>query len=258
MRDLFILAAHLLTSIATLLGPGGARDVVADSLLMEQQLLIINRYRHRGPRLTAMVRANIRGRFAWPNCRSRLRENHARDGSRWHRWIHSLQIGSINNADNCASTASINSMKNPNADEITVSRGIPSDQREHTAQFYDIAFGEKLALAIRNANDRIQLLSKSMLLDYAIGAFHGTKLIGIAWFSSSQGALTGGIDYRGLLSELGWMNGNRAPIVFSLYERTAQVGELLMDGIVVDPEYRGKGVGTQLFSGLMKFDTSEQ
>ena len=56
MRDLFILAAHLLTSIATLLGPGGARAVVADSLLMKQQLLIINRSRHRAPRLTAMDR----------------------------------------------------------------------------------------------------------------------------------------------------------------------------------------------------------
>jgi putative transposase len=56
MKDLFILAEHLLTFIATLLGPGGARAVVADSLLMKQQLLIINRSRHRAPRLTAMNR----------------------------------------------------------------------------------------------------------------------------------------------------------------------------------------------------------
>lgn len=41
MRDLFILAARLLTSIATLPGPGGARAVVADSLLR----LTINRSR---------------------------------------------------------------------------------------------------------------------------------------------------------------------------------------------------------------------
>jgi len=44
------------TAIATLLGPGGARSVVADSLLMKQQLLIIDRSRHRAPRLTAMDR----------------------------------------------------------------------------------------------------------------------------------------------------------------------------------------------------------
>ena len=56
MRDLFILVAHLLTTIATLLGPGGARAVVANSLLMKQQLLVINRHRKRAPRLTPLDR----------------------------------------------------------------------------------------------------------------------------------------------------------------------------------------------------------
>jgi len=51
MRDLFLLIAHLLTTFATLLGPGGARAVVANSLLMTQQLLIINRDRKRAPSL---------------------------------------------------------------------------------------------------------------------------------------------------------------------------------------------------------------
>ena len=49
MRALFVLIAHLLTTVATLLGPGGARAVVANSLLMKQQLLIINRHRKRAP-----------------------------------------------------------------------------------------------------------------------------------------------------------------------------------------------------------------
>jgi hypothetical protein len=47
MKDLLILLAHLLTTIARLLGPGGAKAVVADSLIMKQQLLIINRSRQR-------------------------------------------------------------------------------------------------------------------------------------------------------------------------------------------------------------------
>ena len=44
--------AHLLTTLAKLLGPGGAKAIVADSLLMKQQLLIINRSRRRAPNLT--------------------------------------------------------------------------------------------------------------------------------------------------------------------------------------------------------------
>jgi len=56
MKDLLILLVHLLTTIARLLGPGGAKAVVADSLLMKQQLLIINRSRQRAPNLSALDR----------------------------------------------------------------------------------------------------------------------------------------------------------------------------------------------------------
>ena len=56
MKDLLILLIHLLTTIAKLLGPGGARAVVADSLLMKQQLLVINRSRRRAPNLSTLDR----------------------------------------------------------------------------------------------------------------------------------------------------------------------------------------------------------
>ena len=58
MKDLLILLAHLLTTVAKLLGPGGARSVVAESLLMKQQLLVIHRSRRRAPNLSAVVRKN--------------------------------------------------------------------------------------------------------------------------------------------------------------------------------------------------------
>ena len=51
MKDMLLLLVHLLTTIAKLLGPGGAKAVVADSLLLKQQLLIINRSRQRSPNL---------------------------------------------------------------------------------------------------------------------------------------------------------------------------------------------------------------
>jgi putative transposase len=56
MKDLLILLVHLLTTIAKLMGPGGVKTIVADSLLMKQQLLIINRTRRRAPNLTALDR----------------------------------------------------------------------------------------------------------------------------------------------------------------------------------------------------------
>ena len=56
MKDLLVLLVHLLITIAKLLGPGGARAIVADSLLMKQQLLVINRSRQRAPNLSALDR----------------------------------------------------------------------------------------------------------------------------------------------------------------------------------------------------------
>jgi hypothetical protein len=51
MRDLAVLVLHLLATIARLAGPGGARAVVAESVLVKQQLLILNRSRRRSPKL---------------------------------------------------------------------------------------------------------------------------------------------------------------------------------------------------------------
>jgi len=49
--DLAVLVLHLLTTIARLAGPGGARSLVAESVLLKQQLLILNRTRKRAPNL---------------------------------------------------------------------------------------------------------------------------------------------------------------------------------------------------------------
>jgi len=56
MRELLILAIHLLLTVAKLCHPGGIRAVVAESLLLKQQLLISNRSRQRAPNLSSLDR----------------------------------------------------------------------------------------------------------------------------------------------------------------------------------------------------------
>ena len=51
MRHLAVLFLHLLATVARLAGPGGARSVVAESVLVKHQLLILNRSRKRSPNL---------------------------------------------------------------------------------------------------------------------------------------------------------------------------------------------------------------
>jgi putative transposase len=52
MRSLLLLLIHAFATLARLLGPGGIKSVLAENLLIKQQLLVINRSRHRAPALS--------------------------------------------------------------------------------------------------------------------------------------------------------------------------------------------------------------
>ena len=56
MRDIIILFVHVIVTLSRLLGRGGVRSVVAESVLLKQQLLILNRSRKRSPNLRASDR----------------------------------------------------------------------------------------------------------------------------------------------------------------------------------------------------------
>ena len=56
MRDVDILFVHLFVTLIRLARPGGLRSVVAESLLVNHQLLILNRGRKRAPNLRTAER----------------------------------------------------------------------------------------------------------------------------------------------------------------------------------------------------------
>lgn len=51
MREIILLLVHLLITLARLARPGGARSVIAESVMIKHQLLILNRSPHRSPNL---------------------------------------------------------------------------------------------------------------------------------------------------------------------------------------------------------------
>lgn len=56
MRDFVILIVRLIVTLVRLTRPGGVRAVVAESVLVRHQLLIINRGRERAPNLSSADR----------------------------------------------------------------------------------------------------------------------------------------------------------------------------------------------------------
>ena len=49
MKDLLLTLLHLAVMTATLCGPGGVRAVIAENLLLKQQLIVVRRPRQRAP-----------------------------------------------------------------------------------------------------------------------------------------------------------------------------------------------------------------
>jgi transposase InsO family protein len=56
MKDLLLALLHLAVVTAKLCGPGGVRAVIAENLLLKQQLIVLRRARRRAPNLTPSAR----------------------------------------------------------------------------------------------------------------------------------------------------------------------------------------------------------
>ncbi len=132
-------------------------------------------------------------------------------------------------------------------------RGLPERYRSSAASLYDEAFGPKFSVAVRSDQKRLSLLKDCFVPEYAIVAMTDKKLIGIAGFHTLEGSLTEGITYNGLVSRLGFFRGSWAALIFSLYDRKPVRGELLMDGIAVRSDFRGKGVGSKLLNEIARY-----
>ena len=69
MKVILILIVHFMVTAAKLLRPGGAKAIMAETLLMKHQLLVSNRSRKRSPNLTAL------DRFVFGVCSLFINEN---------------------------------------------------------------------------------------------------------------------------------------------------------------------------------------
>ena len=73
MRTFLLLLLHLVTTVAKLIGPGGAKALVAESLLLKHQLLIVNRTRQRAVHSKNWIVQSVINSL-WFFCKSGLSE----------------------------------------------------------------------------------------------------------------------------------------------------------------------------------------
>lgn len=132
--------------------------------------------------------------------------------------------------------------------KITV--GIPYKDREEAVALYWDAFGEKLGFTMGPKYQALMFVRSVLRPDHGICAHdEDGRLLGIAGFKTSQGALVGG-GFRDLQRTYGWVSASIRAMLLATLERDTENERFLMDGLFVAPEARGLGVGTALLDAV--------
>lgn len=132
---------------------------------------------------------------------------------------------------------------------MQITMGFAPKDRARVGALYWEAFGAKLGKVMGPEARALALIDRVLDPGFAICAYEGAQLLGVAGFKTYEGALAGGglADLRAVYGPLGalW----RAAAL-ALLEREVESDRFLMDGIFVAPEARGRGVGTALLEAV--------
>ncbi|MEU6484639.1 GNAT family N-acetyltransferase [Streptomyces sp. NPDC046887] len=128
---------------------------------------------------------------------------------------------------------------------MAVRRGVPAGAERRAAELYWDAFGRKLGPALNPPGKAVPFIAAHLNADRAVCALLDGRLVGLAGYQLGGRALTGG-SASDVLRVYGYVGGLRRLPLLALFERRPAPGQLVMDGIAVDPELRGLGVGSLL------------
>jgi ribosomal protein S18 acetylase RimI-like enzyme len=128
---------------------------------------------------------------------------------------------------------------------VTVRRGVPAGAERQAAELYWNAFGRKLGPALNPPDKAVPFLAAHLNADRAVCALLDGQLVGLAGYQLGGRALTGG-SASAVLRAYGYVRGLYRLLLLALFERHPAPGQLVMDGIAVDPDIRGRGVGSLL------------
>ncbi|MEV7592073.1 GNAT family N-acetyltransferase [Streptomyces sp. NPDC089922] len=135
-----------------------------------------------------------------------------------------------------------------------IRRGVPDGAEDRVAELYWEAFGRKLGSALGPPERGRAFLARHLHHDRGIvalspGGPDGDRVAGVAGYRLGDRGLTGG-GSRDVLRAYGPLRGLPRIALLALLDRTPEPGELVMDGIAVDPAERGSGIGGRLLTEI--------
>ncbi|GGR52240.1 GNAT family N-acetyltransferase [Streptomyces netropsis] len=139
---------------------------------------------------------------------------------------------------------------------VTVRRGVPAGAERRAAELYWDAFGRKLGPALNPPDKAVPFIAAHLNADRAVCALLDGQLVGLAGYQLNGRALTGG-SASDVLRAYGHLRGLHRLLLLALFERHPAPGQLVMDGIAVDPGLRGRGVGSLLIEEVAAVATEQ-
>ncbi len=140
---------------------------------------------------------------------------------------------------------------------MKIQLGFEEKDRSLVARLYAEAFQRKFVDLIGEEEVVAQLLEKGLNPNYGLICYDQGQVVGLAGFHVRKKSfvnlrLSHFVEQFGFLK--GIWKGLLSGIIF--YRKPAPKRDLLMNGIAVDENFRGKGIGKQLFDALFSWAKS--
>ncbi len=142
--------------------------------------------------------------------------------------------------------------------DITLKIGLPMELRREAAELYIAAFDRKLGPILGRDQRAVGYLAQTLKLTKSIAALGPEgELLGLAGFHDNDGGFVGG-GFGDLRQWYGMAGAIWRSALLSLFERSPQKNQLLMDGVVVSSKSRGLGIGTELLNGITQIAAAKK
>lgn len=132
---------------------------------------------------------------------------------------------------------------------IKIQNGLKDGDQTRAAMLYWQAFGGKLGRVMAPEPKALAFVTRVLDPRFALAAYDGSRLLGIAGFKTAEGSFVGG-DFGDLRAIYGLGGALLRGLGLMMLNRDVDNERFLMDGICVAPEARGRGVGTALLSAI--------
>lgn len=134
---------------------------------------------------------------------------------------------------------------------MKIVQGFEEQYRDTVARLFWGAFSDKLGMVLGPEEKALRFVSSVLQPQFSICALEGDHLLGVAGFKTADGGLVGG-ELADLTAIYGLLGGLWRGVLLDQLERDLADGQLLMDGIFVDADARGQGVGSALLDAIIE------